>query len=155
MKATIWVLKRDHQGQEVWRWPTRLLWRWSHGVALEGRFRLPEVVVGGLLLRRGDRMVEFFYTHRWYNLFAVYDGTSGRLRGWYANIGRPARWENAHTLSYEDLALDLVVLPDGRQVVLDEDEFHALPLSETERRRAQRALAALQRRFRRRLGTRG
>lgn len=149
MSEAVWVLKCDYRGQVVWRWPARILWRWSTGVALEGRFAQPRVEVGGLVLQRGDRMVEFFYTDRWYNLFAVYAADGGGLRGWYANIGRPARWVDAGTLAYDDLALDLVVLPDGRQVVLDAEEFTALPIAPAERVQALRALAALQRRFRR------
>jgi hypothetical protein len=46
------------------------------------------------------------------------------------------------------LALDLLVFPDGRQIVLDEDEFNALPLSEAERQSALAALAELQALFR-------
>lgn len=146
---TVWVVKRNHRGEEIIRWPTRLLWRWPGGVALEGFFARPEVRVGGLLLRSGDRMVEFFYTDRWYSLFAVYAAKEGRLRGWYADLCRPARWEGQATLTYEDLALDLVVLPDGTQQVLDTAEFAALPLPESERRQVMETLAALQRRFRR------
>ena len=52
----------------------------------------------------------------------------------------------------EDLALDLVVYPDGRSRVLDEDEFAALPLSAEERSRARRALEELQELCRRREG---
>ncbi len=36
-------------------------------------------------------------------------------------------------LSYVDLALDLLVFPDGRQFVLDEDEFLKLDLSPADR----------------------
>ena len=32
----------------------------------------------------------------------------------------------ASQIRYVDLALDLLVFPDGRQLVLDEDEFEAL-----------------------------
>ena len=50
------------------------------------------------------------------------------LRGWYCNIGKPALLDG-DCLSYVDLALDLLVFPDGRQFVLDEDEFLRLDLS--------------------------
>ncbi len=53
----------------------------------------------------------------------------------------------AEVISYRDLALDLLVFPDGRQVVLDEDEFAALPLDARTRTQARRALATLQRHF--------
>ena len=62
------------------------------------------------------------------------------LRGWYCNVGKPALLDG-DCLSYVDLALDLLVFPDGRQVVLDEDEFLNLDLSPVDR---QQALAALE-----------
>jgi predicted RNA-binding protein associated with RNAse of E/G family len=42
-----------------------------------------------------------------------------------------------------DLALDLVVLPDGKWTVLDEDEFAALKMAPGERFQAMRALEQL------------
>ena len=48
-------------------------------------------------------------------------------------------------MAAEDLALDLWVAPDGRTLVLDEEEFAALPLRPMEREAARRALAELQR----------
>jgi predicted RNA-binding protein associated with RNAse of E/G family len=43
-----------------------------------------------------------------------------------------------------DLALDLVVLPDGRWVVVDQDEFAGLRLTPEERKQAAQALERLQ-----------
>ena len=54
-------------------------------------------------------------------------------------------------LSYVDLALDLLVFPDGSQLVLDEDEFAALNLSPSEQAAARQALAELQSSFSERL----
>ena len=48
-------------------------------------------------------------------------------------------------MSYVDLALDLLVYPDGRQLVLDEDEFQALSLDTATHVKAQAALNELQR----------
>jgi predicted RNA-binding protein associated with RNAse of E/G family len=45
------------------------------------------------------------------------------------------------------LALDLLVYPDGGQLVLDEDEFIALPLSPAVRTAARQALAELRNHF--------
>jgi predicted RNA-binding protein associated with RNAse of E/G family len=61
------------------------------------------------------------------------------LKGWYCNIVRPARLEPEHIWSV-DLALDLVVLPDGRWVVVDQEEFRKLELPEWD---CLNALAAL------------
>jgi hypothetical protein len=51
------------------------------------------------------------------------------------------------TLAYDDLALDLLVYPDGRQLVLDEDEFQGITISTEERRCALKALRELRRLF--------
>jgi protein associated with RNAse G/E len=51
------------------------------------------------------------------------------------------------TIAYVDLALDLWVSDDGRQSVLDEDEFKALALEPEVRDQALSALAQLQRLF--------
>ncbi len=143
--APITVHKLDAGGNETWRYAGRLLDRSETRIRLEARFDLQDVELHGLTLRRGDRLVETFYTDRWYNVFAVYDVDDGRLKGWYCNITRPARLSpDGQDLYAEDLALDLIVLPDGRWQVLDEEEFAALDLLLDERRRALRALADLQ-----------
>jgi len=48
------------------------------------------------------------------------------------------------TVSYVDLALDLWIAADGKQTVLDEDEFDALALNVKDREAARMALAELQ-----------
>jgi protein associated with RNAse G/E len=57
-------------------------------------------------------------------------------------VARPAVI-SAEQVSYVDLALDLLVFPDGMQLVLDEDEFEALPLGAEDRRMALHALQEL------------
>lgn len=143
MTEAITVHKLDTSGREVRVYPTRLLARGLNWVRVEGVFDLGDVIIHDLVLRRGDRMVELFYADRPYNVFAVYDGPAGGLKGWYCNITRPARLLPADVY-FEDLALDLLVFPDGRSLVLDEDEFAGLPLSAQERDRARRALEELQ-----------
>ena len=91
-----------------------------------------------VVLERGDRWTETFYSDRWYNIFEI-RASDGRLKGWYCNIARPARI-TSDEVSAEDLALDLWVEPDGSQQVLDEDEFEALGLPPVERDRALDAL---------------
>ncbi len=143
------VIKQDFYGREVWRWRGRLLWATPVGWVLEAAFSGPPTTVGGLSFRPGDRMIEFYYRARWYNLFAVYDGPHGRIKGWYANIAAPTQ-RRGDRLIYRDWALDLVVLRDGRVAVLDQEAFVALPLSPQERLRARQAFAEVRDRFRRR-----
>jgi predicted RNA-binding protein associated with RNAse of E/G family len=142
MTEAIIVHKLDAAGREVWSYPTRLLARGPTWVRLEASFDLHEAAFPGLVLQRGDRMIETFYADRYYNVFAVYDGAGGPLKGWYCNIARPARLE-AQQVSAEDLALDLLVYSEGGDLVLDEDEFAALGLSPAERSLARRALDEL------------
>jgi predicted RNA-binding protein associated with RNAse of E/G family len=136
--------KLDEAGREVWRYQGTLLETSATHVILEASFDHDRVEVGGLILMRGDRFVEEFYTDRWYNIFRIYDGESGTFKGWYCNICRPARIEPGHVYA-EDLALDLVVAPGGRWRVVDQDEFQALSLSGADRRCAISALKKLQR----------
>ena len=142
MSETITVHKLDADGREVWAYPARMLARGTTWLRLEAHYDRSDAEFPGLILKRGDRMVETFYADRPYNVFAIYDGARGGLKGWYCNITRPARFE-AQDLFAEDLALDLLVYPGGGDRVLDEDEFAALDLSVDERSMARRALDEL------------
>ena len=145
MSALITVHKHAADGRELLAYPARLLDVQDACMTVEAVFAHPEVEVGGLRIRPGDRMVESFYADRWYNVFAVFDSEGGGLKGWYCNITRPARFGPGDGHVYaEDLALDLVVLPDRRWQVLDEEEFAALTLTPEERRAALAALTELQ-----------
>jgi predicted RNA-binding protein associated with RNAse of E/G family len=142
MTDTVTVHKLNATGQEILAYPARVIARGPTSIRLEARFDRGDVALPGLTLRRGDRMIETFYADRWYNVFAIHEGRAGRLKAWYCNITRPARLEPQDVFA-EDLALDLLVYPDGGDLVLDEDEFSALALSPEERAAAQRALAEL------------
>lgn len=136
------MVKLDHRGQEKWRYHGQVLDREPSSITIEAVFDQADEDFQGFLLRKGDRFIERHYADRWYNVFAVYDGTSGRLKGWYCNITRPARIETDR-VSAEDLALDLIVRPDGSWIVLDELEFEAQQLSVAEREYALAALTEL------------
>lgn len=115
-------------------------------IVLEAHFNRADLPFYGILLKSGDRFVETFYTDRWYNVFEMHDRDDDHLKGWYCNIGHPAVIEDG-AVSYIDLALDLLVYPDGRQLVLDEEEFADLSLPPETRQQARQALAALQASF--------
>ncbi|MFF8595463.1 DUF402 domain-containing protein [Streptomyces sp. NPDC015220] len=90
----------------------------------------------------GDVFTEYYWRDRWYAVKEVRDA-GGRLKGWYCDITRPAVRTGAE-LVVEDLDLDLWVSADGADVRrLDEDEFAASGLAETDPRAAAAALAAL------------
>lgn len=136
------VIKKNIHGEETWRYHGRELERTSSQVVLEAFFDRDDMTHHGLFLGKGDRFVETWYTDRWYNVFEIHSRDDDHIRGWYCNIGYPAE-VNGETISYIDLSLDLLVFPDGRQLVLDEDEFQALDISPETRRQALNALQML------------
>lgn len=140
----ITVHKLDAHGHEVARYSGRVLERGPAHAVLQANFARDSVALGAFILARGDRLVEWFYADRWYNVFAVYGAGDDHLRGWYCNVCRPARL-GVNELWCEDLELDLVVSPDGHFQVLDEAKFAQLELPPDEVRQARRALAELRR----------
>ncbi len=109
-------------------------------VCIDAIFQFSDRDLGYINLRQGDLFTEWFYSDRWYNVFRVQDVDSQQLKGWYCNITRPAIIETTQVAA-DDLALDVFVYPDGRTILLDEDEFEALNLSEDEQ---QQALSAVE-----------
>jgi protein associated with RNAse G/E len=113
---------------------------------LEAFFTRDDMPFMDVVLKKGDRFVEYYYSDRWYNIFVIYDRDDGQLKGWYCNIGKPAVIEEG-MVSYVDLALDLWVSADGRQTVLDQAEFEALVLNAELRRGALQGLNDLKQVF--------
>ena len=151
MQPGITVIKRNLNGEETWRYPGRVLQRAANYLVLEAFFDRDDRIFQGMPLLRGDRFIETYYIDRWYNIFEIHDRGDDSLRGWYCNIGYPAEIQ-MDIISYIDLALDLLVFTDGQQLVLDEDEYHALPLVPTVRAQADKALQELQELFAHRTG---
>ena len=142
MPDDIIVIKKNVEGQETWRYSGRVLERKANWLRLEAFFNRPDTPFHGVLLANGDRFIETYYTDRWYNIFEIHDRRTDELKGWYCNVTRPAVIEPGQ-LSYVDLALDLLVYPDKRMLVLDEDEFARLPLDESTIRQARSSLDEL------------
>ena len=123
------VQKKNPKGEITYQYEGILLSRDENSITLEALFDREDMVFVDIVLKNGDRFVEHYYTDRWYNIFAVYDRDNGKLKGWYCNVGEPAVIEDS-LVSYVDLALDLWVSANGKQTVLDEDEFEKLDLNE-------------------------
>lgn len=121
------VQKKNLAGEVTYQYEGVLLKRDENSVTLEAFFDRDDRPYMDTTLKRGDRFVEHYYSDRWYNIFAIYDRDDGHIKGWYCNVGKPAIIEDG-VVSYVDLALDLWVSADGKQTVLDEDEFEALGL---------------------------
>lgn len=139
MIVDILIRKLNLVGEETYRWPARVLARTEASVTVEAIFtRAARLELGYTTLEQGDRFIEHFFADRWYNVYEIHAVGTDTLRGWYCNITRPAQISEAEIIQV-DLALDVWANPDGTSVVLDEEEFAALPLSEAERHAAQAA----------------
>ncbi len=136
------VIKLNLDEQETWRYTGEVLARDAHSLTLRALFNRADTPFHGILLRQGDIFIEIYYTERWYNIFQIHDRDSAEIKGWYCNVTKPAEIDPSQ-IRYVDLALDLLVYPDGRQLVLDEDEFEALHPDQSLRAKVFAALAEL------------
>ncbi len=123
------VQKKNPAGEVTYEYEGVVLSRDEHSVVLEALFDRADMPFMDVVFKTGDRFVEYYYSDRWYNIFAIHDREDGQIKGWYCNIGQPAVIADG-IVSYVDLALDLWVSVDGKQTVLDEDEFEELKLNE-------------------------
>lgn len=140
------VIKQNLLGEETWRYNGQILKRTTDAVLLTARFNREETLFQGILLKKGDPFVEAYYSRRWFNIFEMRDRDDGRTKGWYCNITRPAKFGDGF-ISYVDLALDLLVYPDGHWLLLDEDEYAALRLNQADHAQAINAVGALKHLF--------
>ncbi len=137
------IIKADYKGNKVWQYEGRVITHLPHCITIEAHFNRQDLPFHGIVFKHQDIFIETFYTQKWYNIFEIHDRDDNHLKGWYCNVTYPAEIMTEHVI-YRDLALDLLVYPDGRQLVLDEDEFLNLELSFTDRETARKALKELQ-----------
>ena len=147
MQDSFTIIKNDHLGREVWRYAGKLIARSDKGLLFEAFFNRPDLDFNGLLLKQNDRFLELYPFDKYFNIYEIYDRDSTLLKGWYCNITRPVNVADTF-ISYDDLALDLLVFPDGCQLVLDEDEFAKLKLDEDLKENALKGLREVQQIFR-------
>jgi protein associated with RNAse G/E len=140
------VQKKNLAGEVTWKYDGVVLHRDDNSIRLEAFFDRSDMPFMDVVLKKGDRFVETFYSDRWYNIFEIHDRDDGECKGWYCNVGMPAVFED-DAVSYVDLALDLWVSVDGKQTVLDEDEFEKLELGDELRASALQGLAELKQVF--------
>lgn len=142
MNRSVTIVKNSVSGGEVWRYPGEEVARSKKGIIAEAFFNRADLEFNGIVLKKDDRFLELYLFEKWFNIYQIYDRDDKRLKAWYCNITRPVRVMNGF-LYYDDLALDLLVYPDGRQLALDRDEFLLLDLSPSESSRAESALKEL------------
>lgn len=142
MQNEITILKRNSSGKEVWRYSGRIVKSTEKGLLVEALFNRADLPFHGLVFKQNDRFLELYLLERWFNIYEIHDRDSGQTKCWYCNVTRLVEIHNDY-IAYDDLALDLLVYPDGRQLVLDEDEFQSLNLSDKEALSARQGLSEL------------
>jgi protein associated with RNAse G/E len=138
----ITVFKQDTHGEIKVRYTGEVVKRLPNGIVIVASWTQPVRNLGYTQFEPGDRFVEYYYTDRWFNIFDI-ASMDGKRKGWYCNVAAPAVISD-DTIRQVDLLLDVWVYPDGRTLILDEDEFAAdTTLSEDLRAKARRGLQSL------------
>ena len=137
------VYKLNTLGETELSYQGEVIERGENFVCIRAPFTFATRDLGYVILKTGDIFTEWFYSDKWYNVFRVEDVDSGALKGYYCNLTRPAIISE-NDVKAEDLALDVFVKPDGSTLLLDEDEYNALPLTENERTQVGKAVEEIQ-----------
>ena len=140
------VQKKNLSGEVTVEYEGDILQRDENSVTLEALFTRADMPFMDVVFKKGDHFVEYYFTDRWYNIFTIHDRDDGKIKGWYCNIGKPAEIADG-IVSYVDLALDLWVSANGKQTMLDEDEFEDLGLDAELRAAALKGLGELKELF--------
>jgi hypothetical protein len=93
-------------------------------IVVEAFFALDDQSYDEVVIKKGDRFIETYFSRRWFNIYEIHDRDSDLLKCWYCNVAEPAVFEPGK-IWFIDLELDLLVYPDGRKKIMDEDDFEA------------------------------
>ena len=140
------IIKNDCLGNSVWEYDGKIIEQTASALLLEAKFNRSDLIFNGVFLREGDRFLELYPIGKWFNVYELHDKDNDEIKGWYCNITRPVRFDD-EKISYDDLALDLLVYPDRKILVLDEDEFRSLSLNPIETLNAKKGLEQLKEMF--------
>ncbi len=141
MADQVMIYKLDAEGHLVLSYPGQVVMDDGERLVARCRYASKETACKELVFQQGDILLECYYRSQPFNIWVVYT-PQGRLKGWYCNVVERTAFRPG-TIEWTDLALDLLILPDGRQFLLDEDEFEALLPSPGQREQAHRALKTL------------
>jgi protein associated with RNAse G/E len=136
------IIKLNPQHQEVWRYSGKIIAQDKNSVLVEAFFNIDDRPFHGITIKTNDRSIERYFSDRWYNIFEIHDHDDDRLKAWYCNVTMPAEF-NPGEITYIDLALDVLVYPDGSYLILDRDEFEELNLAPPVHEKALHALEEL------------
>src|SRR5512138_30829 len=84
------VQKKNPAGEVTYQYEGVLMERDENSIKLEALFDRADMPFRDVVFKTGDRFVEYYYSDRWYNIFAIHDRDDGSVKGWYCNVGMPA-----------------------------------------------------------------
>ena len=118
-EISVRVLKYD--GSDYRRWSGVVTRREGSLVELDAAFSMDAYhpLLGPI--SRHTRLVEYYWLDRWYNVLRFLND-DGSTTHFYCNITTPPKFEKG-VLTYVDLDIDVLALPDLSYHVLDLDEF--------------------------------
>jgi len=138
----ITVVKQDPYGNAKAQYQGEIVRHLPQGIVIQAYWTRAAKDLGYTVFEPGDRFIEYYYTRRWFNIFAI-ENRNGTRKGWYCNITEPALITNEY-ITQIDLFLDVWVDAHGTPLILDEDEFIAASmLSIAQREGASNGLQAL------------
>ncbi len=124
------IVKLRPNGDEAIRYPGKAISAPPGWVAARAPWKQGRIDLGYLIFEPNDIFLEYFALERPFNIFAIFR-EDGSHKGWYCNVTQPT-WVEGETIYWHDLYVDVVAYPDGRSLVLDEDELLSSGLKMTE-----------------------
>jgi protein associated with RNAse G/E len=118
---TVTINSRKADGSVRRTWQCQLIEEGDDELVFVGTFDADVVHSDLGLIRKGTVSYEYYWTDRWYNIFAFFE-PDGSFRNYYCNVSMPPTFEG-EVLDYLDLEIDVVVWPNWSYKVLDEDEY--------------------------------
>jgi len=114
------VTKLNWRGEEVYSWRGEIHAREPGHVTLRAVWNGPGTarVTDEVTFERGDVFYEHYYDGAPYGLWQVLTPDEETLKCWYCNISTPAVFGDG-AITFRDLLLDVLLLPDGRRDILD------------------------------------
>jgi hypothetical protein len=124
MTETVIVTKLDWRGEPVYSWQGEVHEREGGHIVLRAVWRGPGTarVADGVVFELGDVFYEHYYKGLPYGLWQVLTPDETALKCWYCNISTPAEVRE-RAITFRDLLLDVLLLPDGRRHTLDRDDL--------------------------------
>lgn len=143
MNEQIKIIKKNEAGKAVFQYDGQMIRQSHKGALVSAIFGIYKVTEEEVDFLAGDVFHEYYFYDKWFNIYEIHAGDSPLIKAWYCNLCRPAEIL-PDRISYEDLALDLLIYPDGKQSILDREEFRVLHINAHERRMALEGLSELQ-----------